>query len=323
MTDLNSFPTPPSPSDTIYSSEPGPDPRPDTPEPILTDPVVSEIPTEPSPIFTKLEPEPALEVEPAPATLPVIEPKSSSGKLTVIFLSLLAIGAVAAAVAIFFQLTKVKDDYTALNSIKNNQNTPTPTTPVQTPKLGVSTPTSTPTPTPIIKTKSSLDIFPSLKSIIDLATGKVSTAKLLMITVENVQSPEKMTAKYWFRESETKKTYFYVLTQPGSEPVVFDQQIYVTPDNNIPALNGLVMEEAIIYDLDTVYNLVNTTIIDKSALKTDPTQVIAQLINTKVGASNVLLWQLTYRYLDRTSPVIAQINARSKEIIYTNLKYTK
>lgn len=308
MTDLNSFPTPP--SDTIYSSEPLPDPRPDTLEPVLTDPIVPEIPTEPT-----------------PATLPETEPKSSSGRLAVIFLSLLAIGAIAAAVAIFFQLTKVKNDYAALNSIKNNQNTPTPSaSPTAIPTIVATTtpiPTNKPSVSPTPVSKNNIDIFPNFDPIIRLATGKVATAKLLMVTVENVQSPEKMTAKYWFRESETKKTYFYILSQPDSEPVIFDQQIYVTPDNNIPSLNGLMIEETISYDLAAVYDHVNATIIDKSALKTEPTQVIAQLINTKVGSGNVLLWQLTYRYLDRTSPVIAQINARSKEIIYTNLKYTK
>ena len=144
-----------------------------------------------------------------------------------------------------------------------------------------------------------------------------------MITAENLQEPTKLTYKYWFRVSLTKKTYFYILSQSDGTPSLFDQQIYVTPDNNIPSLNDFATTTPGL-DIKDALDIAQTTVLNGSAIQADPLTITAQFIKTRINAgSDTSIWQISYKYLDRTSPVVVQINATTKEVIFANIKYTK
>ena len=287
------------------------------------------IPNLTDPVAPVIEP-PVLEATPAPVEAAPVEaalPTQSKNKILPFILILLAIGATTAAAVLFLQYTKTQKELSIAKSIKENQTTlPTPTV---TPDITIQptiSPTVTFTPTPtkkIVKATSSQGVFSALPSILSIAQDKYQDAQLLMITAENLQEPTKLTYKYWFRVSLTKKTYFYILSQSDGTPSLFDQQIYVTPDNNIPSLNDFATTTPGL-DIKDALDIAQTTVLNGSAIQADPLTITAQFIKTRINAgSDTSIWQISYKYLDRTSPVVVQINATTKEVIFANIKYTK
>lgn len=318
-------------------------------------PVSEPTPTTPPILDTQT---PVLEM--TPASVPT--QGSSNGKFVALLLGLIAIGAIAAAVTIFLQLGKAQTNLNILKQTKDNQQTipsetPSPTTsenpvltmpPIQiAPSMAITiTPAATPSASPTVNVTSapqptvaptatptkatspvtnSMFIFDRFTAVLAKATEKVATAQLLMVTVENVDKAGAPTAKFWFRESETKKVYFYILSEGNGLLTLFDKQIYVTPDNNIPGLNADFKAGKLGIDLEETLKLAKSTVINNASLTGEPTSATAQFIKTTTGpgSSPVTLWQISYKYADRTSPVIVQINSQTKQVIYTNVKYNK
>lgn len=152
--------------------------------------------------------------------------------------------------------------------------------------------------------------------VMQIAINHQPNAQLILIKTENANDSVKATTKYFFREGLTTKKYFYVLISGNNEPEVVDKQIYVTPDDNIPSLNDLVLQDGLGIDLDQAINIVNTACPDIEACTT--AQAKAQYIKTSAG----VIWHITLTLQGKTEPSVMQINALTKEIIFKTTDFS-
>src|SRR3989344_4642231 len=266
----------------------------------------SEIPlsgTEPTPIYTPPAP-------PPPATIPPSRPSP----IVTILLLLISVAAIAAAY-FFYQQNSVLgqqlaeiEKTLAQQRIKENQVTPTPTPTIEPSPTGTISATPSLTPTP---TAQSGTVFGTINSVIATATAKYGNAQLLMITVSAAENPATAITKYWFRQTETDKRYLYILSEPGKDLALVDQQVYVTPDNNIPSLNQLAAAGQLGLDLPEALTIAAAACPPNFSCHFTP--VSGQYI--KAGVS---LWQISYKPTDGSKPFVIQIDAATQKVLYKN-----
>lgn len=347
LTEEPEQPLTPTPADEIELTDPVPPDLTDPVAPEMTAPAVDTVTSEPA------SPPPAQPPEPSPTEVPATVPASvhKSSKTAALALGGFAILATAVAALIFLQLSGAQNNLSILRSITGHQRTLPPTVtvepteeteipvteedlsqlPTQEPSISPSatiTPTLTSTPTPTPSTaptaipNNAQDAFSNISSVISKAESKFSSARLILITVDNVETPSKSVTKYWFRQSDTEKKYFYVIAGADGQYQIFDKQIYVTPDNNIPSLNEMAKNNGLGMDLKSTVELSNSSVIANSGIKGDPSSIYAQFIKTRLGnGPETTIWQITYIYLNRTSPVVVQIDSQAKRVVYSNIKY--
>ncbi len=259
-----------------------------------------------------------------------IAPKGGSafGSLITIVLLLIAGIAIAGVVFLMSQSSQLKQQLAEITQTLNNQNTtvtPTPTSSI----IEFTTPTPTPEATdsalptlvisPSVSITPGLSVTPSTNSILPLADASkalkvainhLPNAQLILIKTENASNPTSGSTKYFFRQDLTTKKYFYVLISGQNDPEVVDNAIYVSPDNNIPSLNDMVLGSTLGMDLDqaiaTGNNLCTSGLCEKATIK-------AQYIKS----GQVSIWQLAYDPEGESAEtLIIQINAVTKEVIY-------
>ena len=266
--------------------------------------------------------------EPIPASLPpqeipaVIVPKggSSFGSLITIIILLIAGVAIAAAVFLFSQSKQLKQQIQEITQTLEKQKTtitptPTPTifeftTPTPTPESTISaTPTVFPTPVSTISAETALPLFNASKAL-RVAINHQPNAQLILIKTENATTPRTASTKYFFRQDLTTKKYFYVMITGIADPEVVDKSIYVTPDNNIPSLNDLVLGNTLGIDLNEAVKIAYD--LCTGGLCKDAT-VKAQYIKSE---DNVI-WQLSFAPADTTKEtLVLQLNAQTKAILF-------
>ncbi len=298
------FPTPP--QEVKLTDEVAPD--------LSAEPPVIEAPT--APIPSPYQGEGQGEVS-APKPIPAGLPPSKGGfPILTLFLILIAIGASAATYFFYQQSQNLNTQLVELQrTIEQQKVSPTPEitlTLSPTPEGTISaTPTATATATlsPTITRGPARSAFSDILSVISTAQKKYPDTQLLMITGTDVQSDSQIILKYWFRQTETGKKYLYILKEPGKDLSLVDQQVYVTPDNNIPSLNQPTENGELGIDLPKAHQI---------ALNICPTDfncagsnVTAQYIKT-----NTTLWQITFKSPAQTKPFVAKIDSKTERIIY-------
>jgi len=155
---------------------------------------------------------------------------------------------------------------------------------------------------------------PSATSPLALAQAKYPEAQLILITSDNPHLENQTVTKYWFRQSPDAKNYLYI-SFIADESSLVDQQVYVSPDNNIPSLNQRMQDNQL--GLTQVQALTLTNSLCKQPEKCQQaTAIKTQFLDT--GSS--LLWQITYQLQDSSQPVIFQINSLTKEVVYQSQK---
>jgi hypothetical protein len=326
--DLDQFPTP---SDSAPMSAPPAEPTPIKPD--ITPPIeptpTPENTFEETPDVLPAEPVysapavPEVPPEPAPATIPTPKGGSSFGSLIAIVLLLISGVALAVTVFLFSQTKQLKKQLSEVTQTLEQQRTTI--TPTPTPTI-IEFPTATPTPD---STESAVMILPTptatisaalptslLQPLADatkalkVAINHLPNAQLIIIKTENATSPTLATTKYFFRQDLTTKKYFYVLISNTQEPEVVDQAIYVTPDNNIPSLNDVVLGNALGLELEEALKIANQACTSQLC---STAVVKAQYI--KSGQNTI--WQLTFNPADTSqAPLIIQLNSQTKETLY-------
>jgi hypothetical protein len=146
--------------------------------------------------------------------------------------------------------------------------------------------------------------------IISLANQKYPNAQLLMVTASGAETATTTIIKYWFRQDQTTKRYLYVLKELGKQPSLVDQQVYVTPDNNIPSLNPQATAGTLGLDLDEAIALASATCPTTISCIANP---ITALFVTK---DNITRWQITYKPTDGSKPYVVQIDSTTKAILF-------
>src|SRR3989339_479950 len=263
------------------------------------------------------------DLPPAPVEMPAtIVPKggSSFGAFITIIILLIAGVAIVAAVFLFSQSQQLKQQILEITQTLEKQKTtvtpsPTPTiieflTPTPESTLSA-TPTITLTPTPLstISAETALSLANATKAL-KIAVNHQPNAQLILIKTENATVPQTASTKYFFRQDLTTKKYFYVLITDNQEPEIVDKAIYVTPDNNIPSLNDLVLGNTLGIDLNEAVGLANSLCLS-GLCKT--AYVKAQYI--KSGAN--VIWQLSFTPADTTKDtLIVQLNAQTKAVLF-------
>lgn len=294
----------------------------------MTAPAPEPVPT-PTPEYPKPEPAPVAppSPEPIPAYPPISEtpaaivPKggSSFGSLITIVLLMIAGIAIAATVFLFSQSKQLQQQLLEVTRTLEQQRTtvtptPTPTiieftTPTPTPEA---TPTATPsitlTPTSTISASANWPLANASKAL-QVAINHQPNAQLILIKIEDASSPTQSITKYFFRQDLTTKKYFYVMMVNYQNPEIVDTAIYVTPDNNIPSLNDLVLGNGLGIDLDKALSIANALCTNG---KCKDASVRGQYI--KVGEN--LIWQLSFTPTGSQETKIIQINAKTEEVLY-------
>lgn len=274
---------------------------------------------QPEPVIESQEPAPQPET---PATLP---PKSGSPIVPVIIVVLLLIAGVGVAASAYLsqQTSKLKSQLSDITQTLEKQKTtltPTPTPSV----FEIPTPTTTATisaaTTPAVSPSSAPTTAASTDSLTPLANATLAlstaisrspNAQLILIKVDNAGDPTTAVTKYFFREDLTTKKYFYVAITGKGQPEIIDKQIYVTPDDNIPSLNDAVLGNKMGIELDQALTLTYVLCANHATCTSSP--IKAQYVKTGTG----IIWQISvYSKGISASPLIAQINAETKAIIY-------
>lgn len=247
---------------------------------------------------------------PAPA---VIAPNRPFPIVTTLLL-LISVAAIAAAYFFYRQNSVLSQQINEIERtleqqrIQENQATPTPTPTLELSPTGTisATLTITPTPAPV-----SGSAFGTITSVIATVTTKYPTAQLLMVTITGVENPATAITKYWFRQTETDKRYLYILSEPGKDLALVDQQVYVTPDNTIPSLNQLAESGGLGIDLPEALTIAATACPPNFSCAFTPAS--GQYI--KAGTS---LWQISYKPANGSKPFVIQIDAATKKVLYKN-----
>ena len=258
----------------------------------LTDPVVKDI-SQPQP----------------PTNIPATPPKKTSKNLIIIPLIIITLLAVVTASLFYFQNQQLKTQVQDLTNTLEAQKT-LPTVPVPTlPDVGVSpsaTPTATPSATPQTKTEP--------EQALTLAQEKYKDAQLILITSNNPHLEDQTTTKYWFRQAPGTKKYLYVSFIAGKSNLI-DQQVYVSPDNNIPSLNQKLKEGKLGLTQAQILSHANSLCQQPEKCQSaDATKL--QFLDTGTN----LLWQVTYQVEGEAQPILFQIDSLTKEVIYQSQK---
>lgn len=247
-----------------------------------------------------------------PLTDPVVEdiskkpasPPSPHRSFSLVGLIILSLLAVAAASLFYFktqQLQKQVQDLTATLEAQRVLPTPEPT--VQIKPSPSATPSAAPT---VVKTE--------VQQALILAQTKYPDAQLILITSDNPHLPDQTVAKYWFRQTPDSKKYLYV-SFIASESNLVDQQIYVSPDNNIPSLNQRLKEDKLGLNLPQVLSLA-----DSLCKQPEKCQQAAAIKAQFLDTGKNLLWQVTYQISDQASPLIFQIDSLTQTVVYQSPK---
>lgn len=307
-----------------------------TEAPVPEAPPAPTVFTSPTPVQEPVFPAAPSQAQPNPAQpIPVsIPPKTSSpaGPIIFIVLFLVAVIALAGAAFLYQQTQSLKTQLVDItNTIQKQQTnpvvTPTPSvievpsaSPTATPTVTITPITSisaTPTPTVVYVPGSPLKPLSVAPKILQIAINHSPNAQFILLKTENANDPINATTKYFFRQDLTTKKYFYVLVSGSSQPQVVDKQIYVTPDDNIPSLNDLVLQDNLGIDLDEAINIVNQACSDPNACAAGSAQ--AQYIKT----SSAVIWQISLTLSGKTQPMVMQINAQTKAVIYKTTDFAK
>ena len=323
---------------------------PETPsnEPPATEPTQYQTPiVETTPVA---EPTPVVESAPMPTPIPVAPPEiaspqpipatgtphgSNAGPLLFVALLLIAIVALAGAAFLYQQSQTLKTQLNDLSkTLQKQQINPTETlspTIEQIPETSI-TPTSTlsatitPTKTVLSPTPSSAVVYVAgnplkplavASNILQIAINHSPNAQFILMKTENANDPVNATTKYFFRQDLTTKQYFYILVSANAQPEIVDKQIFVTPDNNIPSLNDLVLQNTLGMDLDEAITLVNSSCIDKTACSSATAK--AQYIKT----TTAVIWQISLTVPGKTQPMVMQINAQTKAILFKTTDFAQ
>src|SRR5258706_1282579 len=268
-------------------------------------------------------PQPPQEI---PAT---IVPKGgpSFGPVILIALLLLAGIGLAASVFLFSQSQQLKGQLLEITQTLEKQKTvitpsPTPSeveviTPSLTPVATISsTPTPflspTATPTAILTPTASGLIMPlaSAPQALRVAINHEPNAQLILIKTGNATDPVLALTKYYFRQSLTVKKYFYGSMNIKGESQVVDTAIYVTPDNNIPSLNDMVLGNSLGIDFDQALKI-------STDLCPGTTCTTATVKAQYIKSGDIVIWQLTFDPQDTSKAnLVIQMNAQTKEVLY-------
>src|SRR3989338_7586093 len=245
---------------------------------------------------------------PAPPATPAAFTPSRPFPIVTILLLLISVGAVAAAFFFYQQSRSLGQQLTEIERIQQQQKIKENQTifaPTPAPTLELS-PTLTITPVPL-----SGSVFGTITSVIAVAAAKYPNAQLLMVTVSAAENPATAITKYWFRQTETDKRYLYILSEVGKDLALVDQQVYVTPDNNIPSLNQLAAAGQLGLDLPEALTIAAAACPPNFSCHFTP--VSGQYI--KAGVS---LWQISYKPTDGSKPFVIQIDAATQKVLYKN-----
>lgn len=282
------------------SEEPQPEPTPPSP---------------PQPVTTPVE---------APATLPAKNNRSVSLVVITVLVVIAGIG-IAAAAYLSQQTSKLKTQLQEITQTLEKQETtltPTPTPTVfealtPTPEASPSGIPATPSANPTISiTTGKIQPLANAASALKVAINHSPNAQLILIKEDHTADLTTAITKYFFREDLTTKKYFYVAISGTGSPETIDKQIYVTPDDNIPSLNDTVLSNKLGLDLDEALKLTYTQCANQEACTSAP--VKAQYIKTGSG----IIWQISlYTKGTSSSPLLIQINAETKAIIYKSPEF--
>lgn len=182
--------------------------------------------------------------------------------------------------------------------------TPTPTA-VATEEANL-TPTPTATATPTTTTLKDIIPLAMAPQALKVAINHEPNAQLILIKSENTTDTTNSLTKYFFRKDLTTKKYFYVSINGKNESEINDNAIYVSPDNNIPSLNDLVLGNKLGIDYKAAYDI---------ATKLYTTDCSSYSANAQyIMAGTNTIWQIT---IDPTGKkFIVQINSVTKEVLY-------
>ncbi|OIN90686.1 hypothetical protein AUJ42_02770 [Candidatus Collierbacteria bacterium CG1_02_44_10] len=279
-------------------------------------PDIQDLPVQQTELTTN---NPELSTPHSPSEMPAtVVPKggSSFGAFITIIILLIAGVAIAAAVFLFSQSKQLKQQILEITQTLEKQKTtvtPTPTPTIiefttPTPSLE-STISATPTPISSISAETALPLTSAPKAL-KIALNHQPNAQLILIKTENVTSPQTASTKYFFRQDLTTKKYLYVLITNNQEPEIVDKAIYVTPDNNIPSLNDLVLGNTLGIELNEAVGIANSLCLSDLC---QTAYVKAQYIKS---GDNVI-WQLSFTPTDTTKEtLIIQLNAQTKAVLY-------
>lgn len=247
------------------------------------------------------------EVKPMPTPVPTPATFTPSRPLppVTILLLLISIAAIAAAYFFYQQNLALGQQLTEIEKTLEQQKIKEAATPEVSPTGTIS---ATPTPTPVTSDNS---VFGQISAVITAAQTKYPSSQLLMITVTGAENPDTMVAKYWFRQTETDKRYLYILSEPGRDLALVDQQVYVTPDNNIPSLNLPVAAGQLGIDLPEALGIARAACPPNFSCNFTP--VSGQYIK-----ASATLWQISYKPTNGAKPFVIQIDSLTKKILYKN-----
>jgi len=301
---------------------------PTPPEPVVepfTPPTqIQELP----PVLSQQPPaSPPTPPPPPPAPIPATIPASASGSSfrTVIFivLFLVAIGGLAGAAFLYQQTAQLRDQLADITQTLQQQKispvvTPTPSVveiPITSPTPQA---TSTATPTPSISVPGSpLMPLSVASSILKTAIDYQPNAQLILIKTDKANNSQEAITKYFFRQDLNTKKYFYILVSSSSNPEIIDKNIQVTPDNNIPSLNNLVLGNTMGIDLNEALQIAYSKCPNQELCLSGETK--AQYIQTAIGA----IWQVSLYTSEKTDPYVMQINAQTKQIIFRTADFNQ
>lgn len=296
-------------------------------------PIASEPKEIPSPYIPPQESvQVAPEIAPAPQQpIPATIPQSATPSIGPVIFAVIFIVAVislAGAAFLFQQTQSLKGQLVDItNTLKKQQTspetTPTPSiveVPTASPTISSesATPTATPTPTmQVFNPGSPMKPLSVAPKIMQIATKQQPNAQLILLKTDNANDPIKATTKYFFRQDLKTKKYFYILISGNNEPEVVDKQIFVTPDDNIPSLNDLVLENKLGIDLDEAIRIATNSCPDLALCTSASAK--AQYIKTSAG----VIWQISLTVAGKAEPMVMQIDAQTKTIIFKTSDFTK
>jgi len=274
-------------------------------------------------------PEPVLEPASPTPTLATLPPKTGNHIAPIIIVVLLVVAGLGLASAAFLsaQTNKLKTQLSEITQTLEKQETILTPTPTQT-VFEIPTPTNNPNATessqatpsalPTLSLLNSLQPLVNASSALQIAINHSPNAQLILIKIDNALDPTTSVTKYFFRESLNIKKYFYVAITNKGIPEIIDKQIYVTPDDNIPSLNDTVLTDKLGFDLDEIMKFTYTQCANQISCSAAP--VKAQYIKTGTG----IIWQISlYTNGLTSSPLLIQIDAQTKAVLYKSPEFSK
>lgn len=282
---------------------------------IITDPVAPDLsapPTLPTGTPTEAPTEDLPkggEVGPVPATFK----ETSKPPIVTILLIVIAIGAVALTSFFYIQTQRLNSQLNEISQTIDNQKitpTPTPTEePTPSPTIEtVLTPTASPSPSIFIDNST---VWGDVKNVLSLAQTSHPKAVLLMVDSAYVQPGKELIAKYWFRIDPETKKYLYILKDSSKELSLVDQQVYLTPDNNIPSLNTLVKDSGLGIDFNKAV-IIATNLCPKNF-----DCATSDISGKYIKSGGATIWQITLKNANKS--FVVQIDSLTEKVIFKNL----